>query len=408
MSVKFLLTKCKTESNLKPCVVESVTPCEPREEYGYTNQLDVLRDQIDKVDTETWKKVRWYINEYDFQVRDPIINRAFYKYWEIINEFDIFRDYTCDKKILHCAEAPGGFIQGTNIYLQLERQIAFEQSNKEPSHDEDGFIKVEKKKHSKRDAHRIYTISLNKDLPQYRKYNLPSYNKNVLNKFVCVSYGKDRTGDINNIENILHIRNNAMRNFHLITADGGFDEGNEFNHKEQLHYYLILNEILCSIIAQEAGGNFILKIFDMFTEPTVHMIFFLTQCFEEVFVYKPKTSRPTNSERYIVCKNFCIDEDLRIKYCNALKKLSLDMKKQKQKFCYFRLYDSVPELFIKSIFDSNIMLTNKQCGHLKYALELCKDEDFVLNYDDKLAETLELRRSVFLDWQNNYDLSAFV
>ena len=45
-------------------------------------------NKIDKIHTDIWKKVRWYINEYDFLVKDPIINRAFYKYWEIINVFE--------------------------------------------------------------------------------------------------------------------------------------------------------------------------------------------------------------------------------------------------------------------------------------------------------------------------------
>ena len=89
--------------------------------YGYNDKLNICRNKIDNIDGDSWKKVRWYINVYDFQVKDPIINRAFYKYWEIINEFEIFEDYDENQFILHCAEAPGGFIQGTNIYLQIDR-----------------------------------------------------------------------------------------------------------------------------------------------------------------------------------------------------------------------------------------------------------------------------------------------
>ena len=56
----------------------------PNECYGYNDKLNICRNRIDNIDSESWKKVRWYINVYDFQVKDPIINRAFYKYWEML------------------------------------------------------------------------------------------------------------------------------------------------------------------------------------------------------------------------------------------------------------------------------------------------------------------------------------
>ena len=94
----------------------------PKEEYGFDNKLNEYRDNIDNINNDLWKKIRWYINEYDFVVKDPIINRAFYKYWEIINKFNIFKEYNVSSDlILHCAEAPGGFIQGTNLFLQIEK-----------------------------------------------------------------------------------------------------------------------------------------------------------------------------------------------------------------------------------------------------------------------------------------------
>ena len=90
--------------------------------YGFNNKLNEYRDNIDNINNDLWKKIRWYINEYDFVVKDPIINRAFYKYWEIINKFNIFKEYNVSSDlILHCAEAPGCFIQGTNLFLQIDQ-----------------------------------------------------------------------------------------------------------------------------------------------------------------------------------------------------------------------------------------------------------------------------------------------
>ena len=88
------------------------------DDYNKNSELNFYRNQIDKIDINIWKQVRWYINMYDFIVHDPIINRAFFKYWEIIQEFNIFKNYNINNVILHCAEAPGGFIQATNLYIK--------------------------------------------------------------------------------------------------------------------------------------------------------------------------------------------------------------------------------------------------------------------------------------------------
>jgi 23S rRNA U2552 (ribose-2'-O)-methylase RlmE/FtsJ len=386
-------------------IYTSDIPSLPQELYGYNQNLNICRNKIDSIDVENWKKVRWYINVYDFQVKDPIINRAFYKYWEIINEFEIFENYTNSDIILHCAEAPGGFIQGTNIYLQVDRIVNKPPTIEKP--DDDGFIVVKNKKKNKQN-HKIYSISLNKELPQYKNYNLPSYNKNIVNKFLYITYGKDNTGDINNLENINYIHTLAKKHFYLITADGGFDEGTDFNHKEQLHYKLISSEIYSAILLQKENGHFILKVFDILTETSIHLIYLLLMCYREVYIYKPKTSRPTNSEKYIICKHFKLNEEQRKQITDTLKNLSVQLKNQKSKFVSFTLFDHIPDCFIQSIKHVNTELLKTQCDHLEKAIQLCNDTNFLENYEFNLSESLEKRREIFHDWELTYNLNAYV
>lgn len=380
----------------------------PDPKYGFSESLNTQRNKIDKIDSDVWKKVRWYINDYDFLVKDPIINRAFYKYWEIINEFGIFENYTENDIIFHCAEAPGGFIQGSNIFLQLDNQIVHKQK-RDPIIDEDGFtivtIKRKEPKHYK-----IYTISLNRELPQYRAYNLPSYNKSILHKQIAIVYGRDNTGDINNLENIDWIANRSggFNNFFLITADGGFDEGNDFNNKEQLHYFLILNEIYSAIALQKRGGSFILKVFDIFTETSIQLLYLLNTIYEEIYVYKPKTSRPTNSEKYIICKNFNPSESYLQKIKNALFILSKNLRSKKMKYATFTLFDSVPETFIEKIRDMNTIFIKAQCDFLEKAIMYCDNTEFIKNYDIELSNSIEKRKSVFREWEKRYNLDSYI
>ena len=394
--------------NLNFKIKETTGPELPKEEYGFSNVLNVHRNKIDKINTDIWKKVRWYINDYDFLVKDPIINRAFYKYWEIINVFEIFDTYTDTDTIFHCAEAPGGFIQGSNIYLQLENYTAPQQPKLETQIvDEDGFMRVSRRKKKSEKFYKIYTISLNKDLPQYKTYNLPSYNKRVVNKNICVTYGKDNTGDINNLDNIHYIKNMiGFNGSYLVTADGGFDEGTDFNNKEQLHYFLILNEIYSALCLQKTDGFFILKVFDIFTTTSVHLLYLLNLVYSEVYIYKPKTSRPTNSEKYIICKYFNVANRDKLLY--KIKQLSENLKLQKNRYTSFTLFDNIPEEFVEKIKVMNTNLLNKQCEHLNTAIKLCENEDFIKNYESELENSLDKRRQVFKQWEKTYNLNCYI
>jgi 23S rRNA U2552 (ribose-2'-O)-methylase RlmE/FtsJ len=395
----------KILSSMRFKTKEHNEPEVPNELYGFNDNLNFHRNKIDKINTDIWKKVRWYINDYDFLVKDPIINRAFYKYWEIINVFNVFDKYSDTDTIFHCAEAPGGFIQGSNIYLQLDNYKPVE--HEERLIDDDGFMKVKKKKRKNDKQYKIYTISLNKDLPQYRLYNLPSYNKRVINKNICVTYGRDNTGDINNLENIDYINKYIGDNgSFLVTADGGFDEGTDFNNKEQLHYYLILNEIYSALCLQKLGGTLILKVFDIFTSTSINLLYLLNLVYEEIYIYKPKTSRPTNSEKYIICKNMKLYDKKNV--LTNLRKLSENFKLQKNKYTSFTLFDSIPQEFIDNIRHMNTSLLNKQCEYLQKAIDLCDNKEFINNYESELEISLDRRRKVFKEWEKMYNLNCYI
>lgn len=391
--------------SMKVCVQETTLPETPREEYGFEQILNQHRNKIDKIDPEVWKKVRWYINDYDFLVKDPIINRAFYKYWEIINVFNVFEAFDESDCIFHCAEAPGGFIQGSNIYLQLsDNNNNIKHVNKDI--DKDGFMTVKKKRVEK--VYKIFTISLNKDLPRYKNYNLPSYNKRVINKNVYVTFGKDNTGDINNVENVEYIKRLVGDGCYLVTADGGFDEGTDFNNKEQLHFPLILNEIYSAICLQKPSGIFILKVFDIFTSTSIQLIYLLNLIYNEVYIYKPKTSRPTNSEKYIICKNFCMKKSIQSDVLEKLKTLSEKLKLNKDKYSSFTLFDNIPTNFITNIKRMNKHLLDVQSEYLSKAIDLCEDDVFVKRYERELNDSLDKRREIFKKWEKRYNLGYYV
>lgn len=354
--------------------------------------LNNTRNKIDKIEQDNWKKVRWCINNYDFLVKPPVINRAFYKFWEILHEYDLFKEYTKEDIIYHGAEAPGGFIQCTNIYLDL---------NKLQKHqkvvDEDGFVSIIKNNIKKV----VYTMSLNNNLAKFKHYNLPGYNSKILNSSVYVYNGKDNTGDIKNIDNILDLKEKMNgKKCHLITCDGGFDEKDEYNNKEQLHSLLILSSILNALYLQKDKGHFVLKMFDIFTETSIHLLYLLNDLYDEIHVYKPKTSRPSNSEKYIICKYF--NESKRNKYIDKFEKAEFNMN---EKYGSFRLYDNISKEFLEKINKMNQDFISNQCFFLKKAINLCNNPEFFKYYDKEINNLINKRKEYYELWAKKYNLS---
>lgn len=371
---------------------------------GQQTQLGMLnqyRNEIDSIPTDTWKKVRWYINLHDFTVKTPFINRAFYKYWEIIHEFDLFAGYTQDDIVFHCAEAPGGFIQGTHMFLQQ----SFKKKATHKEIDSDGFETVKSKKKRIKEQSTIFSMSLNKELPKYKAYNLPCYNRKVLTKNVCITFGVDNSGDITNFDNIHHVHTLSQKPFYLITADGGFDEGSDFNNKEQLHYTLILSEIYAALSLQRQGGHFVLKMFDVFTETSTQLLYVLGLCYSEVHVYKPKTSRPTNSEKYVICKHFKATDATRDALLALLQTANATCCKNKeQKYLAFTLFDSIEQTFRESVDTMNKLFLQSQCEYLRLAITRAKDDAFLKKYDSLLEASMPLRSQVYTTWEQKYNL----
>ena len=219
------------------------------------------------------------------------ISRSYFKLLELINDFGLIKD---QDKYSYCglAEGPGGFVEC--------------------------FIKYRKKMFLGRYDNLICMTlrSDNTDIPNWNKAANLFNNNNV-----TISYGSDGTGNIYHMDNIIHLRNTLGDNLvDFVTADGGFDYSVDFNHQEQMSSKLIFAEIVCAFNISKLGANFVLKIFDIYTLLTIKLLYLLTLFYDEVSIVKPHTSRPANSEKYVVCKGFRgISDEHRFHFIKMLK-----------------------------------------------------------------------------------------
>ena len=85
-------------------------------------------------------------------------------------------------------------------------------------------------------------------------------------------------------------------------ADGGFSVEGQENIQEILSKQLYLCQCLVALSIVRTGGHFVCKLFDLFTPFSIGLIYLMYRAFDQVCIHKPNTSRPANSERYIICK----------------------------------------------------------------------------------------------------------
>uniref|UniRef100_A0A8C4Q8P6 Cap-specific mRNA (nucleoside-2'-O-)-methyltransferase 1 n=1 Tax=Eptatretus burgeri TaxID=7764 RepID=A0A8C4Q8P6_EPTBU len=118
--------------------------------------------------------------------------------------------------------------------------------------------------------------------------------------------GVDGDGDVTKPENLREFQKFVSdgtdgRGLHFIMADGGFSVEGQENLQEVLSKQLLLCQCLTALSTLRIGGHFVCKTFDLFTPFSVGLIYLLWRCFKCICIYKPVTSRPANSERYLVC-----------------------------------------------------------------------------------------------------------
>ena len=100
------------------------------------------------------------------------------------------------------------------------------------------------------------------------------------------------------------IKDVGRTSVNLVTADGAINVKGREMFQEQENTRMVVVQALIAISILRHGGSFVLKIFDIATKPIVDVLYILSNLFEEVYVFKPISSRPANSEKYVVCREF--------------------------------------------------------------------------------------------------------
>jgi len=141
------------------------------------------------------------------------------------------------------------------------------------------------------------------------------------------NFGADATGDIRSIENIQELYSDCGRRFgfcrggaDLVTADGSVDCSQKPKEQESTVAWLHMCEVVAAIGLLSPGGMIVLKMFTLFEDSSVDILYLLSCFFTDVEVCKPITSAPGNSETYVVCTSFVGATHLQIQLlCSSIR-----------------------------------------------------------------------------------------
>jgi cap2 methyltransferase len=112
---------------------------------------------------------------------------------------------------------------------------------------------------------------------------------------------KDNDGDVTKISNIKNIKKRIGGTIDLYTSDLGFDVSSDYNRQEEFHAHANLGQIIYGLVSLKQGGSMVTKQYTYYLPFTASLMGIMTSLFKRVEIAKPMTSRPGNSETYLVC-----------------------------------------------------------------------------------------------------------
>lgn len=344
-------------------------------------------------------------NYFELKNKPDVQSRAFYKFWELTYYFkDLIPIEKKNFKSLSLAEGPGGFVQAIILFR--------EKFSRESKNDEYHAITIADVNGGSLLANvfrkfyrdRYYEFPT---VPKKESDRSPDKSNGDLTKWKTLYLMRKKYYNspevLRNLEAFKVPGRSQQKRFDLITADGGFNWLDE-NNQEQEAYLLILGEICHALSFQAKSGHFVLKVFDLFTKVSVKFVNILQMFYNDVFITKPLTSRYTNSEKYIVCRNFKYDSENKEYWTNLIKVTKIFKNTIYQYQQNFYLVDIIPEIRMfdnvkKVITLINVTLSSLQIIEIQNFLIYVKSKNY---YSGAYQDYLEKQKTANDFWINTF------
>lgn len=330
------------------------------------DRLDSFKDGITQhYRSKKWDRFKKYCNPHELIFTSTPehtsisfvspISRSFFKLWEVMHDHGahFFVAQPGPLRAVFLAEGPGGFVEAW--------------VRKRAGHCDSLFG--------------MTLLSPNKSVPDWR-FNDKSARLTIMT-------GADGTGDLYSVQNIDSLVSQVGANSaNVITADGGFDFSGNYNYQERLSLRLIAAEVYASLRLQAPGGTLFLKVYDLRLHSTLGLLSILVDAYNGVRIIKPKSSRPANSEKYLLCTAF-----RRVPSSATLDDLRRFVRSGGQTPPGFALNDMQPRVStMQRLIEANRQLTQRQIRHIDKTLALIRAYDGATSDEERQKLLTSLSR----------------
>jgi 23S rRNA U2552 (ribose-2'-O)-methylase RlmE/FtsJ len=355
--------------------------------------LHELRKKINKYESDSgcsdWEYFKKIVNPYELiytQKKYPNfpesvcllnpLSRSYFKLIEILGVAEFFTTY--DKALrlrsAHVCEGPGGFIQA---FLDLCYK------------------------------HKITHYNSTAITLRPKQQNVPGWKRAAAflrkNSNIKIVYGPDDTGNILNYANQNAFIEACVPKVHLFTGDGGFDFSMDYDSQEKIIFPLLLASVRIGVETLTIGGVFVLKFFDIYSEPTRDLIQFLSQLFTKWTLYKPATSRPCNPELYFVGRGFRPPPAAML---STLRTWAYDVSQEKVPTRLFskEIPRSLPfDTYIASVIATSV---KKQISYLERVFALIETPDSGSQLQ-AIKDSLKLHEVISFQWCKEFTVPVY-
>ncbi|KAF0769514.1 cap-specific mRNA (nucleoside-2'-O-)-methyltransferase 2-like [Aphis craccivora] len=228
------------------------------------------------------------VNHVKRHVRPDFATQAWCKFYEIACSSDlvsldeIHEEGGTSFTSVHLCEAPGAFISALNHFLAInheELRLEWLAMTLNPYHESNGHP------------------------------DIVTDDRLMLHTLSNWEFGPDYTGDIFQPGYAEHLHRTVLDRFGgngawLVTADGSIDCSDDPGEQETIVSRLHDHETMVALSVLRDSGSLVLKSFTMFECNTICRMYLLCCLFRSVVLRKPATSKPGNSEVYVVCKGY--------------------------------------------------------------------------------------------------------
>ena len=355
----------------------------------YNQIVSTEKAKIDELEnSDNWDKMKKIGNPYELvyttynkkRKNDSIssyipISRSYFKMWEIYYKFDFFRHFNKNDPHIfgHLAEGPGGFMEASYNYK----------------------CKITNKKNINDIFYGITLKATNDYIPDFNKVKkLENVNMNNI---------KIEYGNLYILEDVKKFINKFSYNkAHIVTADGGFDYSSNFNGQEINSCQIIYSECVVALNILRHNGCFVCKVFDIFSISMLQIIYLLTLCFEQVHIYKPETSRPANSEKYLVCLYYRDNLSVSMKknLLNIIEKWNLLANGLSEMDSIIFSDLKISKEFIHKMDEYNRKYIDAQIFYLNNTIELAKNKI----QKEQYYNIIHSQVMNAINWCNKYDI----